>query len=185
MKTKKKRGRPTNAELAERKAAKKEVKSQKKKVKNDNKPFELVYHSSDKRFVVAAIERQIPEAITSVAPEGVTSLLSFGVAVTKRADLWSPADKHNPKLGATKALGMAKSQHPAGVVAITEEDKADLTKLFREKAESVGKRAVAEIEKRIAKDEQKYLFGKSIQEAVDFYEARRFPHGWIRRPFKK
>lgn len=185
MKTKKKRGRPTNAELAERKAAEKEVKSQKKKVKNGNKPFELVYHSSDKRFVVAAIERPIPEAAKPAAPEGVTSLLSFGVAVTKRADLWSPADKHNPKLGATKALGQAKSQHPTEIVAITEKDKADLTKLFKENAERVGKRAVSEIEKRIAKDEQKFLFGKSIQEAVDFYEARKFPHGWIRRALKK
>jgi|SRR6185369_6580294 len=174
MKTKKKLGRPTNAEIAARKAAeeKEHIKKEENKVKEQNENKEFVFYSPDKRYVVAAVKKKPSEELLALLKNDVKAILCFGVAVTKRKDLWSPADKYNANLGRIKALGQAKSNNPVELYSVEAEDIESLQKVFNAKAESIGKRVVADIDKRLQKDEQKYLFGKSIQEALNFYAER-------------
>lgn len=120
----------------------------------------LFYHSQDRRFIVAGVI--------------VGDKIRMGVAVTKKADPWSPADQYRGSLGEAKAAGKAKSKLPNYVMNKPEGD--DMKKIigeFRLQAYKVGARVVATIDAEIEKDIKRYYEAEALLEKIAFYFSKR------------
>lgn len=120
----------------------------------------FVYHSPNKRFTVVGLIANV---------EG-RKALKFGVAVTKRADLWSPADRFIARIGETKALGQAESKSPYFTKFIDREGTEE--KVFLANAYRVGIRRLDEVEQRLAEEETLFLRGRALHRLLHFYETR-------------